>query len=489
MKPAIPATLRVLGAGAAAAAVLVGSQSLTGQLDLARAGRSAAPSASAPVASAEAICSGQELAGVSGVRDVLVPENVAAAAAPQALLAGMKLPPSGQIQLPTGRQPLPIEQSRGRTLVAPVPGGGLIRAIGVGGLAPGLAATQEWSAQAKDLRGLASAPCGTPAPENWLIGGGADPGRQERLVLVNPGANEVTADIEVLGATGIVSGSGGSSAVVPARGRKVLLLDAIAPSEQVPVVHVTATGGSLWATLSDTWLDGSIPAGAETATPTAEPDRRLVLPGINLNSPVRLRVASTGDQEAVVSVRLLGPKGGTPIVGPSVVRVAARSVKEIPLKASTAGTYAVEVRADEPVVASILTSARDGVGPGDFAWSTATDPIEGVAGLPLPVPTAGQALTRSLSLAASSGAVQATVTLVDGSGAETSEQLNIPADSSLTISVKAPTAVWVRRDGGSGELHGSLISAIGRGGTRLLSSMPLADSPLTSAVSRAYPVP
>lgn len=489
MKPIVGGVLRAVGLGAVAVGLVAGANQVNGRVDVSQSTRPLGATTTSPVTTAEVVCAGQELAGVGGVKDVLVQQQVGAAAAPGEALAGLTLPPGGQIQVPNGRQPLLTTDKRGQTLPVPVPGGGLIRAIGHGGLAPGLAATQEWAAQAKDLRGLATAPCGVPAPESWLVGGGAAPGRQERIVLVNPGANEVTADIAVHGRAGLVTGAAGSSATVPARGRKVLLLDAIAPSEAAPIIRVVATGGSLWATLSDTWLDGSIPAGAESTTRVAAPSTRLVVPGVNLGGPATLRIGVPGAQEAVVSARLIGPDGGKPLVGRSVIRVAAGGVAELPLKAAAGGTYAVEVRSDEPVVGSVLTTARAGAAPGDFAWSVATEPLEELAGAPFAPAPEGQPRTRSLTLVATGGAVQVTVMTVDAAGRVNTQDLNLPADTSAAVGVGAPASVWVRRNGGSGELRGSIVSASGRGDTRLMSSVPLQDSVLTSTVSRAFPLP
>ena len=58
------------------------------------------------------------------------------------------------------------------------------------------------AARPEDLRGLATAACAAGGSDLWLLGGGADPGRQERLVLTNPGDNPVTADVTVHGAAG-----------------------------------------------------------------------------------------------------------------------------------------------------------------------------------------------------------------------------------------------------------------------------------------------
>ena len=51
------------------------------------------------------------------------------------------------------------------------------------------------------------------------------------------------------------------------------------------------------------------------------------------------------------------------------------------------------------------------------------------------------------------------------------------------------SSVWVRVTGGSGELRGTVLSSTGSGATRMLSSMPLSESVVASAVSRAFPLP
>ena len=62
----------------------------------------------------------------------------------------------------------------------------------------------------------------------WLLGGGAQPGRRERVVLTNPGPNPVTVDLSVLGTRGPVPSPNGRGIVVAPYGRTVVLLDAIA---------------------------------------------------------------------------------------------------------------------------------------------------------------------------------------------------------------------------------------------------------------------
>ena len=130
---------------------------------------------------------------------------------------------------------------------------------GDGAIAPGTVATQRSWVKSGDDHGLFTAACMPAAASSWLIGGGAQPGRRERLVLTNPGPNPVTVDLTVLGVNGPIQSPNGHGLVVGPYSRTVILLDAIAGSEPSPVVQVNAQGGEVAAVLSDTWLDGVIP--------------------------------------------------------------------------------------------------------------------------------------------------------------------------------------------------------------------------------------
>ena len=67
--------------------------------------------------------------------------------------------------------------------------------------------------------------------------------------------------------------------------------------------------------------------------------------------------------------------------------------------------------------------------------------------------------------------------------------MQLQADGLAAVPLEGATSVWVRREGGSGELRGAVISSSGEGAARMVSSMPLVETPVTSAVSRAFPLP
>ncbi len=491
---------RAVLAAAAAAALVYAAGSVSTSLDLAP---SSAAGPTGPGVSTEAArdvvlsCPGPELRGVAGVADVSVSGSVSAAAAPVDALGGLALPgDAGGLQIgPSSADAgaTPLSPARGSTVDLPLPDASTaIEVRGTGSLAAGLAATQEWSSDTARVRGLTTVPCRPASADAWLIGGGGSAGRQERLVLVNPGANEVVAGLSLHGGAGEIASPTGTGITVPAHGRAVVLLDALAGSEATPAVHVQVSGGTVAAYLSDVWLDGSVPAGADTSPATAAPSRSQVIPVAALSGAGVVRVAVPGGREAVVSARLLGPEGGSPLPGTGVTRIAAGAVGELSMAGAPAGTYAVEVTADVPVVAAAFVQRRTGTDPGDFAWTPSTERLIGTAGTAFPATgdpaTAGTAPVRTLSLVATDGPVTALVVSVVA-GRATSSQVELGADTSRTIDLGAATSVWVSPAGGSGALRAGVSSTVGAGAAQLVSALPLSDAILTSLVSTAFPVP
>ncbi|KRE43700.1 DUF5719 family protein [Knoellia sp. Soil729] len=432
-----------------------------------------------PVATASLSCPGPELSGVKGVEDITVPARLAVATAPDSALAPVKAQGSGRVQVRSGDEVATTTTKRGVTAVDDTVSAGPSEVLATGALAPGLAATQEWSVVRPELRGLATVPCASPGSDLWLLAGGGAPGRQERLILSNPGANEVTVDLQVLGRKGFVPSPTGST-VVPAHGRVAMLVDAISGAEESPAVHVRATGGTVRAVMSDIWLAGSVAVGAETTVPTAAPSKTQVIPAYITGDSGSLRVAVPGSQQAVVSAQVLGPDGASPLGG--ALRVPARSTGELPVKGLKPGRYAVRVTADVPVVASMFSAWRSGSRPGDFTWSPSMEPAEGLLGAAFP-----QGFSRSLILSSTGAPAKATVTW-QVKGAWTTKSIDVAQDSTVRFDLGDATAVWVRRGSGTGALRAAVASVGMSGGAPLVSTTPLVETAVQSVVGRAHPV-
>lgn len=437
-------------------------------------------------------CPGPELAGIPGTPDVAVTSSVTAAAGPAELLP-VPARGAGRLVATSGATTLLALTERPAAVSAVVPGRAAATTgeveptllTGSGSMAPAAAGSQEWRTDTAGLRGLVTTPCAAGGSDLWLVGGGGGPGRQERLILTNPGANPVTTDVAVHGAAGRL----GDPVVetVPSGGRVSVLLDARYGQEEHPVVHVRSDGGGVLATLTDTWVDGSTPLGADTTVAAAPPSGVQVVPGVVVDATgsTSVRVAVPGPQDAVVRVSVLDRAGLVPWTGESVLSVTGGAVGELPLTGLPAGTYALALRADVPVVASAFSRVGTGTAPGEIAWSPAALGIDSVGGAAL-APVAD--LERTLQLVSTGGNSTAeVVTVIDGT--PRTRRLDLLADRVASVPLDDAASVWVRRVTGSGELRGTVLSSSGTGAARMLSSMPLGESAVTSEVSRAFPLP
>lgn len=495
--PVVGAVLRATVVVAAGAGLVVAATQVPGAVAVGShvPVHAAVGAASAPVRGARLLCAGPELMGVPGVHDLPVGVRVAAAAAPQPALADTE---------PVG--------TRGSLTLTGMPGGALGQpgsargplvttdlstaqgavVAGTQSLAPGLAATQSWLVTSGDQRSLGSAPCTPPGADLWLVAGGSAAGRQERLVLTNPGGNPVSVDVTLHGPHGPVDTAIGKGIVVAPHGRTSFLLDSISGAVASPAVHVVTQGGVVSAVLNDTWLNGTTPAGSDDASPSAPPSRDQVVPGVDVRGGhAVLRVVVPGPGEAVVQARVLTSNGPRGLPSGAVTRVPGGSVRDIDISGLPAGASGLQVRADVPVVAS-ASFRRNGTKSSDFAWAVSTDPITGVAGMPFAQTTA---LQHTVWLTASAGSVVADVLAVGQSGTVTTQRVTVPADAAIAVAVPSagkasqPTSVWVRRVSGSGQLRGAVDSSVKDARGVLVTSTPLLDSALRTTTVGVRAVP
>lgn len=486
--------LRVLVVVAAGTGLVIGAGQLHGSVDLDPGHLRAPERTGAPTIEAvtrtELVCPGPERLGVPGAQPAQQQVQVLTAVPPAASLPDSVHPAgSGTITadgLPQGGSwknlttPGPTSQSAVST-----PTSVLLSARGA--WAPGAAAMQYSLTEAGDTRGLATTACGPTSADAWLVAGGAQPGRLERLVLANTGANAVSADVEILGAKGVIGSPNARGIVVAARSRTVVLLDTIAGAEKSPVAHVIVHGGTLFAAVNDTWLEGVVARGGDTTTSTAPAAKEQVVGGVAIEGAASLRVAVPGDTEAVVQTRVLTAQGPKRIRD-DVVRVPAHSTRDIDLSALPPGAAAVQVRADVPVVAGALVERRasgpaagapdTGRRSSDLAWSPASRPVGALAGTPLP--TGVSSLTNTLVLTSVGSAATVSVDVVEASGhaaAVRTESVAVAADSTSTVDLSKASAVWVRP--GSGDVHAAVVTtAKAKDGGTLIAAMPLVGTPL-----------
>jgi len=115
---------------------------------------------------------------------------------------------------------------------------------------------------------------------------------------------------------------------------------------------------------------------------------------------------------------------------------------------------------------------------GDFAWTPATPPLRGVAGVLLP---GLGGTTKRLLLTAGPAPASAQVHLGSGGGAKLST-VAVPADSTVAVAVGDADAVWVSPTAGS--VRAAVSVAGVDGGVPFFSVASLSDAPV-----RALSVP
>lgn len=297
-----------------------------------------------------------------------------------------------------------------------------------------VAGAQIQDVDAPDFRGLSAASCAEPSGSIWLVGGAMTVGRSTFLLLANPTDVPSRVSLEIFGEDGLVSAPGTSGIDVPANGQRLLSLAGFAPGEPSPVVHVTARGGRVVASLQQSIVRGLDAVGVETIGGGADPGERLVVPGVRIVDSVgtnrasaladwqdvgpAIRLVVPGDTGGRATVRVVPETPGT--VGSSFeLDVEPGTVIEVPLDSGVPeggvgdgsadaaseeadghgfadGVYTVFVDADVPIVAAVRvsTAVDSGVEPApdaildapdsDLAWFVAAPPLDGAALLVVP---------------------------------------------------------------------------------------------------------
>ncbi len=422
-----------------------------------------------PVTAAQLSCAGL---GASGA-----PSTVLVATAPAAALPGR--PPGGVGQVAAG----PLQAASTHTRLERRGGvwsgraGAATDVTATGALAGATVAAERVRLGGK-ARALLGTTCGSASMSSWLVGGGAQAGRRERVLLVNPGAVAASVDLAVLGAKGPVSSANGVGVVVAPRSRRVVALDAIAGSERAPVVHVRSFGAAVYAVLTDSWLDGLVPRGADATGATAPPAREQVMTGVSVDGPAAVRIAVPGVDAASVQVRVLTPSGPRAVPSGGQLRLAGGSTRDLDLSGLPAGSYAVQVRSTVPVVAGALVeSASRHSRHSDLAWSAAGEPVSQLAGTALG-PQVAAPLTTALSLAAVGEPARVTVSTVRPDGTTHTGSVRVPPDSVVLRPLARSASVWVTPR--SGRVRAAVVTSTADPHGRLVTVSPLADLSLTT---------
>lgn len=459
---------RMAAIGVISAGVLLGSD----RLGSVSAGTSPSPPPERVAAtSTTGYCPGDPFADADEKPSVDVTGSVSALASPADVLEGVITPVDepGRITLSkTSGPPSTADEkpSSGPTAQTADRLGNPVMAQSTEEYAPGFVSGQSFVAGGARATGLAAVPCTAPTADAWLVAGGGDKGRQEQLVLTNPGGNAVTVEIDALGAKGE---EGTRTEVVPAHGRSVVLLDALGGTDGPQAVHVSSSGGLVVPTIVDRHLDGLTPAGVDTVAPTTAPGTRQVIPASAAGRERGMVLGVPGGSDAVVEIRRVGADGSSSV---DVTTVPAGEVTDVELPEAK-GVHSWVVESDEPVVAAAQLRSPGSKGTSDIAWSVATPAIGTLGGAALPQDLPDD-VRRHVDLTADDGPAEVDVLVRRGDRTST-EQVSLEEGHSTAVPVGAADAVWVRPT--SGSVHSAvLVLGRGEGGEALAASVPVLPS-------------
>ncbi|MFT4236041.1 MAG: DUF5719 family protein [Microbacterium sp.] len=324
-----------------------------------------------------------------------------------------------------------------------------------------------------DLSGFAASTCLPGAMESWIVGGDTTTGSTGILRIANPTQVTATVSISVFGASGEQSAAGGSAIAVPGETEVVLPLAGLVGGEESPVLRITATGAPVRTTLQSSMVRTLTPTGVDLQSAVAA-DRTQVIGGVTVvdtdSVTGQLRLLSTTAGTATVTITAAG--SATPVRDPETVPLEAGVPVAVQLDGLTAGTYAVRVDADDPLVAGVYQATGMGEG-SDYAWYPSTQQITGTALAAVPNGPGG-----AFSFVNSSDA-DATVTLTAPDG--TATDVAVPAGGYVSSPVFGGPGVYTV------DVDGAVNAAVTYSGDGALAAIPVIPDSAASTPVTVHP--
>lgn len=232
-----------------------------------------------------------------------------------------------------------------------------------------LAAAQSQSVSAEAGVGLAASACASPMNDQWLLGGSTMLGVATTLSLGNPGEVPATAQITVYDENGRVADRE-SAAVRVSPGREVTVsVNGYAPDRERIAVHVSSSGAPVTASLGVTHVIGLEPLAVSSVTRQAEPETRLVVPGVtNIEDhgdhpthddgddvKVVVRVLAPGSKSGAADVWAVNGAGARTELGS--IDLVGDAVGELEVLEWPNGANAVVIESDVPIIGGVRGSA------------------------------------------------------------------------------------------------------------------------------------
>ncbi|HEX4471077.1 MAG TPA: DUF5719 family protein [Nocardioides sp.] len=373
---------------------------------------------------------------------------------------------AGELSVSADDQKTSIQVSTGA--VADLPGAGAAVVRGSDDLAPGLLGLRSGTAP------LTAQTCSVPSSEQWFTGLGSGADHDSVVELVNPDAGRADADITLYG-TRPFTVRKLHGITIPGHKTVTLDLGAIVPRRLLLSAQVQVSRGQLAVHVLDRRTDlASHKTRTEWLPRQDAPALDNQLIGLPSGAGTRtLQVANPGDDVVRAQVKIITGDTSFAPAGVDPISVAPGATTALPLtkvlaKAMADGALGVEVTADGPVTASLLTDL------GTDEAITVPDPVvrEAAATLlpvvapPAPGAPAGKTTTPvspTLYLAADA-AGSASVTAYDAAGQQLLSQ-RVAQQQGHTVAVDLPKGTAYLRVVPHGTLVRGSVVLTGDGAT------------------------
>ncbi|NED87141.1 hypothetical protein G3I76_44535 [Streptomyces sp. SID11233] len=380
----------------------------------------------------------------------------------------------------------------GKPVTADVSGSDAPALVGTatGRLAPGWSAQQTTTVEAGDGRGVLGVSCTAPDTDFWFPAASTAKTREDYVNLTNPDDTAAVADIELYGPDGTLKSDVGEGITVPAgSGVRVLISTLTSKAADDVTVHVTTRTGRVGAVVRT----ADSKTGSDWLTASAAPAGTLVLPGIPADATsVRLVAFAPGEDDADLTVRLLGKTGPFAPVGNEDLHVKSRMTAGVDLKNLTRGeagslllTPTQKDRAT-PVVAALRVVRGKG-DKQEVGYIPATGPVGAQA---TAADNRSKGSTLSLTAPGAAGTVKVTASAGSKAGTPVSKTYKVAAGTTLAVTPPVPSglkgtyALTVRTQSG-GPVHAARTLALPQDGIPMFTVQTLSDDGGTVEVPAA----
>ncbi|MFI6864121.1 DUF5719 family protein [Streptomyces sp. NPDC050421] len=310
-----------------------------------------------------------------------------------------------------------------------------------GRLAPGWTAQQTTTVEAGDSRGMLGVSCSAPDTDFWFPAASTAKSREDYVHLTNPDDTAAIADIELYGPDGTLKSDVGEGITVPARsGVRVLISTLTSKAVDDVTVHVTTRAGRVGAVVRA----ADDETGSDWLAASTEPTGTLVLPGIPADATsVRLVAFAPGEDDADLTVKLLGKTGAISPAGHEDLHVKSRMTAGVDLKNLTRGEAGSLLLspADDGKATPVVAALRVVRGKGDkreVGYIPATGPVGARA---TAADNRAKGSVLSLTAPGAAGTVKVTASAGSKGGTPVSKTYEVGAGTTVAVTPPVPAGL------------------------------------------------